>query len=84
MVQVKIYFFCKDWIYIAVKIKLKIEKTLKTMHFHFDGLTLKMLREALDIFLEQNPDLTEEEVANPERMVGGIQIFKVEIFTLSY
>ena len=42
-----------------------------------------MLREALDIFLEQNPDLTEEEVANPERMVGGIQIFKVEIFSLS-
>ena len=44
-----------------------------------------MLREALDIFLEQNPDLTEEEVANPERMVmGGIQIFNVELFTLSY
>ena len=43
-----------------------------------------MLREALDIFLEQNPDLTEEEVANPVRMVGGIQIFKVEIFTLRY
>ena len=42
-----------------------------------------MLREALDIFLEQNPDLTEEEVANPERMVGGIQIFKVKIFSLS-
>ena len=82
--RLKIYFFCKDWIYIAVKIKLKIEKTLKTMHFHFDGLTLKMLREALDIFLEQNPDLTEEEVANPERMVGAIQIFKVEIFSLSY
>ena len=43
-----------------------------------------MLREALDIFLEQNPNLTEEEVANPERMVGAIQIFKVEIFSLSY
>ena len=42
-----------------------------------------MLREALDIFLEQNPDLTEEEVANPERMVCGIQIFNVKIFTLS-
>ena len=31
---------CKDWIYITVKIKLKLTKTLKTMHFHFDGLTL--------------------------------------------
>ena len=28
------------------------------------------LRDSLDTFLEKNPDLTEEEVANPERMVG--------------
>ena len=28
------------------------------------------IRDSLDIFLEQNPDLTQEEVANPERMVG--------------
>ena len=28
------------------------------------------LRDSLDTFLEKNLDLTEEEVANPERMVG--------------
>ena len=33
------------------------------------------LRDSLDSFLEQNPDLTEEEVANPERMVGIEYIF---------
>jgi len=39
------------------------------LHYGYDPRNCpSWYREALDVFLDKNPDLTEEEVANPERM----------------
>ena len=57
LVQVCLYFCLRTWTH---------KLTLPLQHFIFNS----NLRDSLDTFLEQNPDLTEEEVANPERMVG--------------